>query len=278
MVVAFIIGELAALVGLNGGAAFVIYFISIIVTVAMCYGFVFVKKTIKTEYIVVIVFSFLAVMNGYLSYSKQESIFKYYDSMQYESDNKNLQVTGKVSKIEEKEYGYVIEMDVEDGIVMIQLNNNEGSQAQMKDINLKDTSSGHINMDDIRYGMRLSVAGIVNPMKTADNPGNYNEKKYLHSNGVLLKVKAEWKDVSIVGDGEVYSFVSENLHLIRKKAIDILSLQCSEKEMGLLSAIVLGDKSYMDEEVNELYANQGLAHVLTVLYTPCLDKHLKYGL
>ncbi len=269
--------------GLNGGAAFAIYFISIIITVVICYGFVFVKITIKTEYIVMIVLFFVAVLNGYLSYSKQESIFKYYDSMQYENDDKNLQVIGKVSKIEEKEYGYVIEIAIEDGIVMIQLDNNEGSQTQMKEINLKNTSLENISLDyisigDIRYGMELRVLGVVNPMKTADNPGNYDEKKYLHSNGVLLKIKAKWKDVSLVEEVDDYSFVSESLYQIRKKAIDILSLQCSEKEMGLLSAIVLGDKSYMDEEVNELYANQGLAHVFTNLNTPYLDKHLNYGL
>ncbi|MBQ2745300.1 MAG: DNA internalization-related competence protein ComEC/Rec2 [Lachnospiraceae bacterium] len=262
VVVAFIIGELAALVGLDGGAVPVVYSLGILLTMALCYGFVLVGFTIKTQYTVIIVVCFLTVVVGYFSYSKQKDTFEYYDKLQYETENRSLKITGEVSKIQLNDYGYTIELTVDDGIILLQLDgmNNIEESGLVGD----EADKLNIGIEDIRYGATLSVTGIVNPMKTADNPGNYNEKSYLRGNGVLLKLKVAWNDCVIIGDVDDYSYIEDGLYRIKQKAIAILAAQCTEKEMGLLSAIILGEKSYMDEDVKELYSSQGIAHVLAI--------------
>lgn len=50
----------------------------------------------------------------------------------------------------------------------------------------------------------------------------------------------------------------------RERAREALKQFCTEKDAGLLSAVLLGDKTQMDEEINDLYQKNGIAHLLAV--------------
>ena len=262
MAVAFIIGELAALSGAGKRNVGIIYILIIFLAVAICYGLFLLGKNIKLWDKMILIGVAIMILAGYLSFEQQKNIYSKYDEIQYKnkksgySDN-IITMTGKVMSITQKSYGYIVEIEVDDGFVWVQLSDVEG----------------------IKYGATLSVTGKINPMKRADNPGNYDEYNYLHSNGVILKIVVEKSDfdnsryniqnekvcgVEILGERDNYSYLKDSLYNIKLQAIKILGEQCDEKEMGLLSAIVLGEKSYMDEEVKELYSANAIAHVLSI--------------
>lgn len=44
----------------------------------------------------------------------------------------------------------------------------------------------------------------------------------------------------------------------------MVSLCCDEKTAGIVSAMVLGDKSGLSDEVKQLYQENGIAHVLAI--------------
>ena len=269
MVVAFIVGELAAFAGVEKGAALIVYLVTLFMAVAVCYGLFLLGRKVKLWDMAVLIGCCVCLLSGYLMFFSQAELFEKYDRLQYGESSK-ISVTGVVTSIIQKEYGYTIELKVDDGLVWVDIT----------------------NIDGIRYGATLSVTGYINPMKCADNPGNYDEREYLHSNGVILKIKAEEDEqasfyesymkidgilenqdaiknqfpdvVRILGDSDDYSFIKDSLYRIRLKAIEILSKQCDKKEMGLLSAIVLGEKSYIDDDIKELYSANAIAHVLSI--------------
>ena len=241
VVAAYIIGEYAALVGVSGKAAVIAYIVSILLAVAVCYGLILVGKPVTAWNKAVFCFCAIAVFAGYDGYKRQESIYQYYDELQYGEDV-CISVTGEVVAITEKEYYDMVELETGDGYVQLQL----------------ETAG------DIRYGETLAATGTVIPMNVADNQGNYDEKSYLHGNGVILKLKVEEEAWSKTGGEEDYSFIRDYLYRVKKRAIEILGKQCDEKEMGLLSAIVLGEKTYMDDDIKELYSSQGIAHVTAI--------------
>lgn len=269
MVVAFIIGELAAFAGVEKEAALIVYLVALFMAVAVCYGLFLLGRKVKLWDIVVLIGACICLLSGYLMFYSQAELYERYDRLQY-GESRKISVTGEVTSIIQKEYGYIIELRGVDGLIWVQV----------------------MNVDGIRYGATLSVTGYINPMKYADNPGNYDEHEYLHSNGIILKIKVEQDEsatfytsytkkdvilqnqdifqnhlingVEIIGGSDGYSFIEDSLYRIRLKAIEILSKQCDEKEMGLLSAIVLGEKSYMDEDIKELYSANSIAHVLSI--------------
>lgn len=266
VVVAFLFGELVAFTGMYWGAAIIIYFFLGFLAVAYCYGLFLMHKRMKMWDKLVFLCAYIAIAIGYCSYMSQSGIYEKYDKLQYGTEalgdnsyenyddqsingkkdyneNTNITVVGEVVSIIQKEYGYMVLLEVEDGLILVQL---------------EDVSK-------IKYGAILSVSGVINPMKQADNQGNYDERTYLHSNGVLLKIKV--KDSSFVenlGDSDSYSFIKESLYKLKKHALRILDMQCDDKEMGIISAVVLGEKSYMDEEIKELYSENSIMHICSV--------------
>lgn len=241
MVIAFIIGELAALVGVSEGAAMIMYIGAVFFTVAACYSLVLVGKVIKTWDKAVMIWCGISLLSGYALCDKQISIYEYYDNLQY-GQSDSVGISGTVVSIQKKSYGYVVTLDTEDGLVYLQLE----------------------DIKDIRYGARIAATGSINPMKQADNPGNYDERSYLHGNGVILKIKVKGEDLKKVGGADDYTFINDTLYRIKQKAVNILSRQCTDKEMGVLAAIALGEKAYLAEEIKELYSSQGIAHVMAV--------------
>ncbi len=265
VVVAFLIGELAAYIGVDCKAAMVIYIAMFFLAMAFCYSLFLVRKKVKLWDKLVVVCCLVALLSGYCKYNIQAKIFEKYDTFQYGIEQEvreglKTSVTGEVTAIVKKEYGYTVELKVAEGLVWLQLQDVMG----------------------IKYGATLWATGRVNPMKRADNPGNYDEREYLHSNGVILKIKVDNEgddafysnldsnlnlancNIKIIDDKDDYSFIEDSLYRIREGAVDILKAQCDEKEMGLLSAIVLGEKAYMDEEIKELYSTNSIAHVLSI--------------
>ena len=230
-----------ALVGVSEGAAMIIYIGAVFLTVVACYSLVFVGKAIKAWDKAVMISCGISLLAGYALCDKQISIYEYYDNLQYGQSN-SVGVCGTVMSIQKKSYNYVVALDTEDGIVYLQLE----------------------DIRDIRYGARVAATGSINPMKQADNPGNYDERSYLHGNGVILKIKVADEDLKKVGKTDDYTFINEALYHIKQKAIDILSRQCTDKEMGILAAIALGEKAYLAEEIKELYSSQGIAHVMAI--------------
>ena len=266
VVVGFLFGELVALADIRWGIAMIIYLLVGIMAVAFCYGLFLVRGKVKLWDKMIVLCVYISILLGYVSYNWEAAIFEKYDKLQYgigkfdEISHENsgederdgignvdgdihVSVAGEVTAIVQKKYGYVVELKTTEGLIWIQLD----------------------DISEIKYGVMLSVSGIINPMKQADNQGNYDERSYLHSNGVILKVKVvDNTSVKIMGSSEDYSFIKNSLYKIKIQAMQILKQQCDEKEMGLLSAIVLGEKTYLDEGIKELYSANSIAHVLSI--------------
>lgn len=282
MVVALICGELAAMLGLEMTAAFILWTVICVLAVAFCYGLFLVGKKVSGWNKLWISASIVSILVGYLSYVQQEEIYKKYDEIQYgdetivsvgvqygdetivssdirygnkytELDVKYVDIQGTITNIQRKKYSNNLEVLTEEGIVYIAVE----------------------NVENLIPGMYIMVTGTIETMETADNPGNYDEYKYLHSNGVILKLKAKQEDICIK-DKDASVCIAETsskntdiniqgiLYKFRCRIKGMLLKICTDREEGLLAAMVIGEKSDIDADVKELYSLQGIAHVLAI--------------
>ena len=113
--------------------------------------------------------------------------------------------------------------------------------------------------DDLPIGATVVVDGKKEKWNVARNEGNFDEKSYYNSVGTLMKVKgtAEVMEEPLLGVGEFFYCVRENI-----KQAYISNLP--GEEAGIISAMVLGDKSELDAEVKDLFKLSGLAHILAI--------------
>ncbi|MGB1218008.1 MAG: ComEC/Rec2 family competence protein, partial [Saprospiraceae bacterium] len=118
--------------------------------------------------------------------------------------------------------------------------------------------------EEINYGDELFIQTRINKPNKNLNPKGFDYKKYLHFQNVHYTgrvVKNNWQIVNKYEKENLYSFS----HRTRKKGLDLLRKHLpSENEFAVGSALILGDKKEMTEEVQNAYAETGATHVLAV--------------
>lgn len=150
----------------------------------------------------------------------------------------------------------------EDSIFLICKNVYEQKKQICKRIKLyeKDSEREKILFSNIRIGQIIQVSGSIYSFQEPGNPGQFNEFQYNQEQEI--DYKAFVNNVKVVN--EKYHPVQHALQQFRVKIAEKIRQCCSEKDGGILIAMLLGEKNAMDEEVKQLYQENGIAHVLAI--------------
>ncbi len=116
------------------------------------------------------------------------------------------------------------------------------------------------NIETVRVGNRIEVSGRLDLFETAVNPGMFDQRQYYHRRGVAAGIWAESvqiRDASVRQSGE---FLCRTSILWSEKLCSLLG----EKQGGILSAMLFGEKHHIPAEIKELYKQSGIGHVLAI--------------
>ena len=119
---------------------------------------------------------------------------------------------------------------------------------------------GDSRKESILPGRGLRVEGIMESLQGETNPGGFDSKTYYESEGVIACVRAESIHTRQEGD----RWLSLLLSGIREKAKEAIGRILPEREAGVLSAMLLGERTGLDRELKELYQKNGIAHILAI--------------
>lgn len=109
-------------------------------------------------------------------------------------------------------------------------------------------------------GQKVRVRAVYDKMEAATNPGQFDQGKWYYSMGILGK----FQKGEILMRTESYSIVPEAMWSIREKAFLTLEHLLGKKEGALMAAMLLGEKSGLEEESKSLYQRNGISHVLAI--------------
>ncbi len=115
-------------------------------------------------------------------------------------------------------------------------------------------------MTNIRLGSQVDVQGVYYDYARATNPGEFDADAYYRT----LQISGKIKDVQIIQTGEEYSVLPEMLQNIRVHWRHRLYQVFPEKEASIMTAMLLGDKEELDDEVKNLYRQNGIIHILSI--------------
>lgn len=114
--------------------------------------------------------------------------------------------------------------------------------------------------EGVQLGNTIQVHGKLSSFKPATNPGQFDEYSYYKSSGICAKMNA--KSIAIINTDT--AFIKIFLNNIKYKFTETFHTLFPEKEAGIIMAMILGEKAYMDEDIKELYQENGIAHILAV--------------
>ena len=166
----------------------------------------------------------------------------------YVQEQEVLTVSGTVSYIEQK-----------DTYRAIYLKNNS---VDSKDRSFRESNILIYTDSDIKLhiGNQVTVLGEAAFFDHARNPGNFDQKLYYQRQDIHGMV---WASQIKLADSDVWK-CRDMLYRFRIAWKERLQKTMGEKEGGILSAMLLGDRTGMDQDVKDLYQANGIAHVLAV--------------
>lgn len=112
----------------------------------------------------------------------------------------------------------------------------------------------------VKIGNRVTVTGSLEFFEPASNPGSLDQRFYYRKQGVHGYI---WTDIAEVSP-QTESVLKNSLYELRMRWSTYLMETAGEKYGGILSAMLLGEKSAMDAEMKELYQVNGISHILAI--------------
>ena len=164
------------------------------------------------------------------------------------TDKCEAQITGQVSRYTEREEGMQLELqncEVRTG------------QSDFREDSLLIYLDG---TEVYPPGTYLSLSGTLYPTEEPTNPGQFDARLHYEGQGISYTVFAE--HVSVIGRKALP--VQTFLLSVKSRIGGVYRSVLSERDSGLVSAMVLGDKQGLDTEVKEFYQKNGISHLLAI--------------
>lgn len=129
---------------------------------------------------------------------------------------------------------------------------------QIKISNQNQTENQNDNR--IRAGNRLRIAGEAEVFSSARNPGNFDQKFYYEKQGIRFLIWAEQVELISGRTDRVKDFLQRMRAAWKEKLVRHLG----EYYGNTMSAVLLGEKSGLDEEMKKMYQKNGIGHILAI--------------
>ncbi|HBA62990.1 MAG TPA: DNA internalization-related competence protein ComEC/Rec2, partial [Lachnospiraceae bacterium] len=116
-------------------------------------------------------------------------------------------------------------------------------------------------------GEYIQAEGELRRPEEARNPGAFDAAAYYRRRGICFQVFADRCMVVEECPRGIDGFcfrLKESLFRLRSSWKELLLQAAGEKNGGVLAAILLGDKSSLDEAEKELYMKAGIGHILAI--------------
>lgn len=215
-------------------------FILGILTVIVCLAFkVLGKKGLPLILYVIFLFAGYVIMKNSMNVRKE---------MEAIDEDTVITVMGEADDIEEGEYGLRLILKIKGGYCMANLYD-ESLKALSKDTLVK------------MLGNKIGVTGRKKDFMEAANPGNFSEKSFSYSKGIILKLNAEKIEIT---DDVVNEFKLMAYKLREHFNSTMHSICTDDRLAGVFMAIIYGDKGQLHEEIKSTFSDGGISHVLVI--------------
>lgn len=116
---------------------------------------------------------------------------------------------------------------------------------------------------NVRYGAKIELKGLLNSYSENRNFGEFNSKLYNFNHDIYYEIK----DCQIIGTSRSYNHILEGIYQIRAGILSGLSRADSSNEKinsKFIGAILLSEKSELSYDVKALYQRNGISHILSI--------------
>lgn len=167
-------------------------------------------------------------------------------------DQLTVTATGQVDKIEHTASGYRVYLS---RIEYTFLHNSK---------NVRCNTNRRIMFSEeectLRLGQCVKVSGELSRLSPATNPGGFDSFLYYRGRNVEYQL---WVEKLVVMNTQYWELL-DYLRCLQEDLRKQIELLLDKSQTGVLTAILLGDKSQIDKDIKRLYQDAGIAHLIAI--------------
>lgn len=183
-----------------------------------------------------------------------------------EADGSEFTLTGQVEK---KEY----RISNEQKILVIYLREIQVVNPQKTNYHTTDSQASDSQLSDVegiicyitegpepKTGSFVRVRGKLRSFAEATNPGEFDSRRYYQ----ILNYQARLQNGIILEESVNYDRFKEGLYQIKEYFAGLIDVCYDEGDASIMKAMLLGEKSGLDEDAKQLYQLNGVIHILSI--------------
>ncbi len=109
-------------------------------------------------------------------------------------------------------------------------------------------------------GDKVSIKGTLNKPKLPRNPGAFNQARYYKNNGISFSLYG--KTIKLIHKS--HFGVKQAMTACVQRLGGIYDQVLPERQAGIVKAMILGDRDYLNHHVKKDYREAGIAHILAI--------------
>lgn len=207
----------------------------------------YIKKLIPYKTFIILIIAIL--ISNIITTQKEDKFKKTYENIS------SIEVEAIIkSQIQEKEYGNEFKIEI------IKCKQNP------KIIKTKLIVTDN-KKENLKYGDIIKIKGEYEKIVSFKNRGVFNYEKHLRKENIYGKLKVE--TIRKIGkEDNLYTIFININKAIKSKFENNFTYQ----ESSMLKALIIGDKSQVDEKIKENFQDNGLSHILAIsgMHISCL--------
>lgn len=111
---------------------------------------------------------------------------------------------------------------------------------------------------------QLLIKGFLKEIKNFGNPNEFDYKGFMNRTGVFYRAFIDSANWHVSGFNSKFNLVVWALELRNSILNNFRKLNLDQASFAVISALTVGDKSHLDQELKSAYVNSGTMHILAV--------------
>ena len=115
-------------------------------------------------------------------------------------------------------------------------------------------------LEEAFVGNKIRVFGTFSTFQPAGNPGQFDAHEYYTKQGLYADISA--LKLMVLDDSKAWG--GHELFVLKQRFRESINSLYPEDKAGVLAAMLLGDKDMLQEEIENLYRQNGISHILAI--------------
>jgi len=136
-------------------------------------------------------------------------------------------------------------------------------------LNIYDNSYDKIQTDltkysEYKYGDAVKVKGKISIPQKLNNPGEFNYKLYLYSNNIHGLINTYDEPTQIQYKLNFLEIINKKIYQFKEYIKSIIKSSMSETNSSVSVSMIYGDKTDLEESINQDFETIGVSHLMSV--------------